>query len=65
VFQSEGYVFRAYWDNNDTSDIYNNRIAFYAIRNDVVVAVTVHGERYLKHLTILNTPQPDNEVQST
>ena len=65
VFQTEGYVFYAYWDNNDTTDIYNGRITFYAVRSDVTIAMTVHGERYLKHLTILNTPKPDTEVQTT
>lgn len=59
-----GYVYYPYWDNNVTDDRLD-RVAFYAVCQDICISVVVHGERYLKHLTILNTPTLDTEVQTT
>lgn len=55
-----GYVYYPYWDNNVTEDSLD-RITFYAVCRDVCIAVTVHGQRYLNHLTLLNTPQPEGK----
>lgn len=48
-----GYSFYPYWHGETSSRM--DTMSFSAIRNGVWFGVVVHGQRYLDHLTLLNT----------
>lgn len=49
-----GYSFYPYWHGETSSRL--DTLSFSAMRNGVWFGIVVHGQRYLDHLTLLNTP---------